>query len=166
MGVREFLNRHRLAAALLALLLFAVGGVCIALQLRPTSELWVVPTKDFYTVDGGETWFTDRIDRITPFDHGGKPAVLVHLFSCDGGKTRFVGYLEKLPDHALEQYRASHQGRGDTNPEADDVAGWVGRLVKKKGDKEWVAVSDPRYLDVVQVHCPDGSIVPERVLAD
>lgn len=165
MDLRTLIDRRRRAVIVAALVAVAVAAYFVARQFRTVSELSVIPIRDFYSVDDGQSWFLDKIDRITPFDHDGKPAVLVHLFTCDGGKTRFVGYLERLPEHALELYRATYQGAVNPNPEADDIAVTVGRLVKRKGDKEWVPASDPRYLDVVQVDCPDGGI-PERVLAE
>ena len=164
MRVRAFFNRHPAATALVVLVLTALAVASVVNQLRPQEEMRFIPPKDFYTVDDGQTWFTDDIDKITPFDHAGKPAVLVRLFTCDGGKTRFVGYLEKLPDGALEKFRAARRLPADAVPEADDVAAMVGSLVKRKGEADWVPSSDPqRYAQVTQVHCPDGGGVPDRV---
>jgi hypothetical protein len=93
--------------------------------------------------------------------------VQAHLFTCDGGKTRFVGYLEKLPDGAVETYRARANLPADAVPEADDVGAIVGRLIKRKGDKEWVPSGDPeRFQQVMDVHCPGGEGALERVLAE
>ena len=73
------------------------------------------------------SWFADKAERVPPFDHHGQPAVRLHLFSCDGGKTTFVGYLEKLPEDVLQHYRigggCAVGGRADTNLRAGAGAG-------------------------------------------
>ena len=167
MRLRAFLNKHPAATIAVTLVLTAIAVFLIILQLRPDDEAVFVPRKDFYSVDDGETWFVDDIDKITPFDHDGKPAVLVRLFTCDGGKTKFVGYLEKLPDGALEKYRASRSLPANSVPEADDVAEMVGNLAKRKGETEWVPSSDrERFQQIMQVHCPGGNGEPERVRAE
>jgi len=167
MPLRAFLNRHPVATVGVVVVLIALAVVSIVYQLRPPSDVALGPRKDFYTVDDGETWFVDDIDKITPFDHDGKPAVLVHLFTCDGGKARFVGYLEKLPDGAVEKYRARMNFPASATPEADDVAEMVGSLVKRKGEMEWVASIDrERFEQITQVHCPGGTGEPERVRAE
>jgi hypothetical protein len=166
MRVRAFLNRHPAATAAVVLVLTGVAVASVVYQLRPQSETPALPPKDFYTADDGESWFTDEMDKITPFDHGGKPAVQVHLFTCDGGKTQFVGYLEKLPDGALDTFRTRTHFPANAVPEADDVAEIVGSLVKRKGETEWVPSTDPaRFQQVTQVHCPDGDGKPARVWA-
>jgi hypothetical protein len=157
MSVRAILNRHPVLTVGVVLLLTALAVASIVYQLRPTSEVSLIPLKDFYSVDDGETWFADDVNKITPFDHGGKPAVQVHLFTCDGGKTRFVGYLEKLPDGALEAYRSRMHVSAADVPESDEVAEVVGSLVKRKGEAEWVPSSDSeRFGQIKLVRCPDG----------
>ena len=157
MSARAFLNRRPAVTVGVVAVLTALAVAFIVYQLRPESEGPPVRLKDFYTVDDGETWFADDVNKVTPFDHGGKPAVLIRLFTCDGGKTRFVGYLEKLPDGAVDAYRSRmHVSAGDV-PEADEVAQVVGSLVKRKGDAQWVPSSDgERFGQIKGVRCPDG----------
>ena len=166
MRIRAFLNRHPVATAAVVLVLTALAVASVVYPLRPQRETSVIPRKDFYTVDDGETWFTDDVDKITPFDHGGKPAVLVHLFTCDGGKRKFVGYLEKLPDGALQTFRERTHIPANSVPESDDVAGIVGNLVKRKGETEWVPSTDrARFQAITEVRCPDGGGRPTPVWA-
>src|SRR5205814_8476268 len=135
--------RRPAATVAVVVLLTALAVASIVLQLRPPGELPVVSPKDFYTTDDGDTWFVDDNDKITPFDHDGRPAVLVHLFTCDGGNTKFVGYLERLPDGAVEKFRSHVQTPARFVPEADAVAALVGTLAKRKGDTGCVS-SDSR----------------------
>ena len=166
MRVRPLLNRHPAATVAVVLVFTALAVASIVLQMRPSGELSVLPRKEFYTADDGETWFVDEVDKITPFDHGGRPAVLLHLYTCDGGKTQFVGYLERLPDGAADQYRSRTRLPATAVPESDDVAALVGSLVKRKGDAEWVSSGDKeRYQQIVSVRCPDGSNNAVRLAA-
>lgn len=49
----------------------------------------------FYTSDDGVTWFKDSAARVPPYQHEGKTANQAVLFTADGGKTQFVGYLQR-----------------------------------------------------------------------
>jgi hypothetical protein len=69
--------------------------------------------KAFFTTDDGKSFFVDRFDRVPPFRKDGKTAVRAQVFSCDDGRTKFVGYLEMyapLDKAALEDVLA--KGRG------------------------------------------------------
>ena len=66
-------------------------------------------TQSWYTDDDGKTWYADDKSLSPPIDHNGKTAVRAYVFSCDGGKHEFVGYLERYtPDarQAIEQARS------------------------------------------------------------
>jgi hypothetical protein len=167
MRLRALLNRHPALTSAAALVLAALAAALIAYQLRPDVEVATGPPKDFYTVDDGATWFVGEFNKVTPFDHDGRPAVLARVFTCDGGKTRFVGYLEKLPEGAAEKYRAAHGVPAVEDPEADDVEEMTGRLVKRKGETEWVSSRDrQRSEEIMQVRCPAGGGEPQRVLPE
>ena len=80
----------------------------------------------------------------------------LHLFSCDGGKTTFVGYLQKLPEETFKKYR--DKGIDPANVDDDELAADGGWLMKRPGTAAWVNSKDggQAYLDVVSVRCPDG----------
>src|SRR5688500_13766950 len=53
----------------------------------------------WFTTDDGKTLFTDNARKLPPFDHYGKPAYRAYVYTCDGGKTQFVAFLERYtPD--------------------------------------------------------------------
>jgi hypothetical protein len=54
------------------------------------------PARAWTPVYDGQTRFADRDDQVVPFDHNGKPAYRCFVWTCDGGKTRFVSHLERL----------------------------------------------------------------------
>src|SRR4051812_38658926 len=93
-SVSEAINNHRLitvcgtlAAVIIgaALLIFLPAGGSNA---RPTDLA-------YFSNDDGATWFADDAKKVAPFDKDGRPAYLAHVFTCDGGKTKFVLYLER-----------------------------------------------------------------------
>ena len=155
------IERHRGIALVLSLvaLMGAAGWLTYYYWPDPDRSL---PVFNWYTVDDGATWFQDDAERIPPFDHDGKPAMRLHLFTCDGGKTTFVGYLQKLPEETLKAYR--DKGIDPAKVDDDDLAAESGWLVKVRGDEPWInSKSSPEaYQKLVSVRCPDGSM-PEEV---
>jgi len=154
-GVRQKLNQYPLVCStgMVAVVLFAVYFAYA--QLRGAKS--TVPTLDYYTTDDGKTLFTDKIDRLVPFRHGGKEAVRAHVFECNG--KRFVGYLSKMGEQAraaVEQYRLDSAARPPERPaswgpaQAAMMNGW---LIKKPGEKEWHLRGTPR----TNMNCGDGT---------
>lgn len=131
MNVRESLNsKPAMSAAIIALLVLICGWM-IFHQLRPPAE--PPPIGIFFTDDDGATWFTDSPTRIAPFDHNGKEAVRCHVFNS-GGKD-FSGYLQKTAPELSRKIKA--------NISSTDAELAAGMLVKKPGDKQWIAMNDP-----------------------
>ena len=101
MGIRETLNRNT------GITIGAVGGIIVLAVIyivyfvssdRPS--LASGPSKAFYTIDDGKSYFVESADKVPPFEYQGKSAVLCHVFTCDKGKTRFVGYLQRYTARA------------------------------------------------------------------
>ncbi len=70
-----------------------------------------MPTKAYFTTDDSSpdaakaALFTDSADNLPPFQKDGKTAYLACVFTCDGGKTTWVGYLERFTPGKLDQIR-------------------------------------------------------------
>src|SRR6187549_127395 len=104
MGLRESMNNHKRATAgvIAVIVLLAVAG--LAWQLTASSSgASGMAGQLYYTTDDGATTFTAPANLTPPFDHDGKQAVRAIMFSSDGGKTRFVGYLERYSAAAKQQ---------------------------------------------------------------
>ncbi len=69
-----------------------------------------IPTQAYYSVDDGQTFFADDINLVPPFEKDGKMAVRAHVFTCDGGKTPFVAYLERYTPEAKGKIEAMKEG--------------------------------------------------------
>src|SRR2546429_9827812 len=92
MGIREALNhRTRLAIGLSALLVVAGVGLCL---WASSSGIPASIKTAYYSDDDGRSTFVDEVDKLVPFDHGGKQAVRAFVYRCGSGKP-FVGYLTR-----------------------------------------------------------------------
>jgi hypothetical protein len=118
------------------------------------------PPKAYYTVDDGQTTFEDDLDKVTPFDHDGGKAVRAHVFSCNGGRTRFVGFLEKMADKA-----GTPAGGGTDAGRARRIAALLVKPPKNPNAK-WVAQSSPEGSAITSgIQCPEKSdALPNEVL--
>jgi hypothetical protein len=120
----------------------------------------------YYTTDDGATTFAAPANLIPPFDHNGKQAVRAVVFSGDGGRTTFVGYLQRYSAAAKQQMEAAKQapkpgGKMVMSAPKQNVAMIE---VKKPGDKNWVDQSSPAGVAVTRVTAPAGGAgTPEIV---
>jgi hypothetical protein len=106
MGIAEFVKAKALNGRTVGLIAF--GLVVIYFVLHAFTPHTDNINKAFFTVDDGATWFTDSADRLAPFDHNGKPAYRLTMFSTDGGKTKFPAYLERYtPDGRARREQAN-----------------------------------------------------------
>jgi len=141
MGIRAYINENRQIAVAIAVVVVAAVVVETVTFLQPRGQ-GIAPPKlvgnAYYSADDGKSLFVDAGDQATPFDHDGKPAVKVYLYTCNGGMTRWVQYLEK-----------------------HDAGGTV--LVKKPGGGDWIPDTDPRA-DTIRTPKCNGSGSPVRVL--
>jgi hypothetical protein len=130
-GLRDQLNQRPAIAASI------VGGVVLLLlllvfmQVRPNRPAAISGIQNYFSVDDGHTWFPDSIEKIAPFDHSGSEAVLCHVFQKPGAAP-FAGYLEKYTPEAHDQLTGK-------TPATHTFFPFEGILVKRPGDKTWIA---------------------------
>jgi hypothetical protein len=150
MSLRETLNKKPGVSAMAAGALVIIGVILSVVELRGRGQprLPVIPERCFYTTDDGATLFVESLGKIPPFDHGGQQAVRAYAFSCDGGKHRWVGYLEKY-DEKAKPGAPAHEGATDLPPRS-------ALLVKRPGAVEWVSAMDAAAARVTNPQCPDG----------
>lgn len=168
MGLRETLNRNpglTTAATAFIIILALVVAVLSFMRAKrspsgPSDRVW-------YSDDDGNTWFPDDRNRVPPFDHKGKPAVRAYLFTCDGGKTKFVGWLERYTPEAAKQLEAQRAKGGGSGfrLENEDRQG-VEVKKPKTGDKAWVKQSDAAAAVILDVKCPDGTVETLELVPD
>jgi hypothetical protein len=165
-GIRETINQNpkptaAVTAAIVVLaILFIFWQAC-----GGTGGGAAMGNKAFYTTDDGKTYFPDDSSNIPPYlAKNGKMAVRARVFSCDDGKTKFVGYLEMYAPQdkmMMEQMAKAAQTKGGAPPPA--YIGFSGQaMVKRPGDppNAWVPLAPQTttmYQAIVQsVKCPGG----------
>jgi hypothetical protein len=130
----------------------ALGAIAYTLrsaaQGPPTAS-----TRAFYTTDEGQTVFVADMNKsIPPFEHNGKTAYWVWMYSCDGGKTRFPGYLERYTPEAKKRIEAAlHGNSSGTGPMPGDTElkkpgpghTWVSRANTAEAAKV-TSITDPK----------------------
>jgi hypothetical protein len=152
MGAREWIDKHKnISTTASALLVVAAIGF-LYYQFRPQRP----PTKEWYTIDDGQTWFKDSNRKVPPFQHNGKEAVLAKVYECHG-KT-FVAYLKRYKPEAkrkMDEYRAAEDAGKPTD--GINIAGtdWQFEF-KRPGEKEWNSNLDKRAM-YLNVKCPHNT---------
>jgi len=171
-GVRETTNQYPVTTTVVisVLMLGAIGvGVW---QFAGGSNAGGITAGDkllFFSDDDGKTWFTDERTKLAPFDHNGKKAYQAMVYTCDGGKTKFVAYLMRYTPELkakLEQRRANPQ-----SPQmgAFDMAMMTGVEIKASGTgddpKNCIKQSDRAANKLRNVGCKNGGtaepVMPE-----
>jgi hypothetical protein len=159
-GIRETLNQNPgiTTGATAAIILVALGIIVWQL-IGSGSGGGAMTNKAFYTIDDGKTYFADDINKIAPFDKDGKPAYQVFVWTCDGGKNKFVSHLQRYTPEAkkrLEDTRA--KGPTGVDPGMMEMVMMTGVEVKPPltGDKGWTKQTDPNAMKITQPTCKVG----------
>lgn len=153
------MNRQPAITAGVALLVIVVGGWFTYRTLTDRGGTSDMPTHYFYTVDEGKTLFAVSAEEVPPVIKDGKEAVRTHVFSCDNGRSTFVGYLEKYHSDFKKKADAAKSQPGGVARLLKGVDVPFSLLVKKPGDKDWSAVTSPAGQDARYVKpCPSGKL--------
>ncbi len=154
MHIREKLDHFKWVGVTIGLLM-VVGSVVYtymnAGDLRPPGY-----RTTYFTTDDGKTWFEDSVENVAPYKKDGKDAVAAHVYTCNDGKVKFVGYLERMSPEAkveIDRYKAM-KSMPDTPTAQRLFEGGV--EVKKPGEAGWKKKSSYGF-EGPPVKCPDGS---------
>jgi hypothetical protein len=158
--INALMERRSMSVALIVLLASGAAGGLWYNRMEQTHAAQA-QLRGWYTDDDGQTWFSSDKRLLSPFDHNGKPAYRAYVFSGDGGKTQFVGYMERYTPDALQQIRALQQPH-PTDPPQPGVFERIARTgieIKKPGQSQWVNISDPKAAAVKALATPTGGQV-------
>ena len=161
MKLREYLNKNPLVAAGIAGGAVLLGIVLVAMQLRGGSDSSnVYVPKRFFTVDDGNTYFPDTVDKIPPFTTAdNKTAYRAHVVQCGKGQP-FVAYLEKYSDEQKKKLEGMFKDSKTRAIALESVTGAQDTPLLKKpktGDSGWVDPKDTAQYDAMLFRtCPGG----------
>jgi len=138
------------------------GLLVIGRQLFGGGSRLVVSARMYFSDDDGKTYFVDRGDRITPFDHNGQPAVGAVVYRCGTGKP-FVTFLMRYTDDARTELEAA-QARSSDEFRRAVLSAQRQVEVKQPGGRDWVSIDSVEGRKIIGPKCPNGgSDVPTPV---
>lgn len=159
MNVRQKLSENPKIGVISSVAFVLVGAAAIFFSLPARSAPTGNSRSAFYSVDDGKSWFADDLQKIPPFDKGGKPAVRAYVYRGANG-TEFVHHLERYtPEaHAVmeELGKPMSSGKGLPNFAAAQSASANGREVKRPGDSKWINASSREAAELLRVNDPKG----------
>ena len=143
MGLRETLNENPgLTTTATAIIILAAIVFIVVSMFRSSGDVaatgGAVGNKDYFTDDDGKTAYRAR------------------LYTCDGGKTKVIGWLERYTPEGKKLMEDQIKRAAGAPVLIEDQSG----LQLKKpgtGDKGWVNASDPTMIRIREVNCPDGT---------
>lgn len=162
MGIRETINKNPQVVTSITLVMIGAALLGMGWQLvcdRVPEEM--VGDQAYYTVDDGKTLFVDSGQRIPPFEVNGQQAVRAMVYTCDGGRSRFVGYLQRYSQQTLDALAAMPTTAEATDRKSDYRKFAIlsqGVEAKRPGEEQWIPLAmDERFQAVMNVACPDGT---------
>jgi hypothetical protein len=161
MGVREKLAANPRAAIAIAAAVVIIGLGMIYFQGQASDSRRAAPRKMFLTVDDGKTFFVGAAEPLPPFQHEGKTAYRAYVFTCDGGKTTWVGYVERYSEQAKAIMKEMQKNQAERGGRPSVPLGLLdGIEVSRPGENQWVRQSDAALAHkVTSVYCPNA---PEK----
>lgn len=160
MGIRESLNRNPRITLGLAVAAIVVAGVTIVTASRKGDSALSAerPASEYYTVDGGKTYFAAPANQVVPFVHEGKKAVRAQVIRC-GNEAPRVQYLQRFSPETIKLLEMTAKER---------VLGWEAEIERLKrdgtqfaepGSNEWLGIDSPKLRVLLEqtTKCPDGS---------
>lgn len=146
MDIRKIINNGPVVIPLAVLVIAAFAWE--ASRSMPNRQAPIVVSNVYYSDDDGMTWFVDTDEKVPPFDHNGKTAVLAFVYKTPDGR-QFVQHLEEYPP-SVKASADSAISTGSTE-EAKALLAGATPLVKRPGDKFWVSQTDPRAMPILSI---------------
>ncbi|MBC7784661.1 MAG: hypothetical protein H7144_12555 [Burkholderiales bacterium] len=113
MAIRETLNQQKHLGIGIGAGLFVLAlGLIWYFFLMGESGLPVAADQHYFATDLSSTEAAVKslvpLDRgtLSPATHSGKSAYRAHVYSADGGKTKLIGYFERISDAAKPRVEA------------------------------------------------------------
>jgi hypothetical protein len=166
MSVIETIRKNPNISMLAAGALILIFGIVILLEVFGSHENTAgVSTKAYFTTDDTlvgaaavNALFVDDANKVPPFDHHGKPAFRAVVYTCNGGRVRWVNLLARYtPEMKPKAEAAAADAISKGNRLGFDNSDFLsGMEVKATGPGPWVKATDPAGLELSKVHLPSG----------
>jgi hypothetical protein len=160
-GIREQLNQNPAITTGITIGIIVIALGFIVWQIFGGQGGPSAVTEMYYTVDDGQTYFSDDATKVAPFDYNGKEAVRAYVFKCADGK-EFVAYLERMNKDVKAKYEEALKAQQDPNNNGQammdaEMLAMEGTEVKKPGDPKWHKRQSAEAEKITMINCPDGN---------
>ncbi len=159
MDIRFAMNNHK--GATFGVVIAIIAGITFYF-LHYSGPRQGMPSQSFFTTDDGKTFFTDASSKIPPFDHDGVPAYGCYVFSDDGGKTKYVGWLYRYTSDGKMRLAGSQNASGQLG---SSMFNCIEVKAPGTGDNGWLPCTDPKAARI-QRPVKRGENDPVRVEPD
>src|SRR5690606_6194429 len=132
MSFRQALNSRPILTTVVVVAVSAAALLVAGMTVFGGRAPGQAATMAFFTVDDGQSWFADDINKIPPFEKDGKAAVRVYVFRCGSGRP-FAAYLQRYTPEgkkAIEEARRKAEAENSSPPDLIFMA----RLAKTAGE--------------------------------
>jgi hypothetical protein len=164
-GIREKLNENPAITTGATIGIIVIALIFIGYQMFSGGNSAQIQTTAFFTTDDSSpaaalaAMFEDDIKKVPPFSKDGKDAYRAYVFTCDGGKNKWVAYLQRYTKEAKAKLEAAQNKPENADPGAMEAIYMTGVEVKKPGTGTWVKQDDfPKSSTVTDIKCPDGTL--------
>jgi len=157
LGARQYLNDHQALSFGLAGGALMLAIVLILYQGAGSSPAAPFEGREWLTVDDGKTFFAADGMLLPPILHEGMTAYRANVFTCEGGKAQWVGYIERYSEQgkALMKEMREEQKKGGLPQPVTELLEHI--EIKRPGDTVWVKQSNTeRAAQILEVKCPHG----------
>ena len=164
MGLRESINQNPAVTtgATIGVILITLGVIIWNTFFADGSvpPVNVADLKAFYSSDDGASFVVGPFGKRYAED-----VVVANVFTCDGGKTKFIAYLERYSAEARKVLK-DRQSAPASGPDGSEVIIEAGTQVKPPKSGKWVGRNSNEGAAVMKVACPGGSGTAEPVAAE
>jgi hypothetical protein len=156
---RQWLAKNKVLISAVCITVIVAALALDSWQFLNRDKDRFVNARAFFSTDDGKSYFTASGDLLPPFEYSGGTAVRAFVFTADGGKTNFVGYLQRLTPTGKERMAALRE-KAKLSPSVPslDAVLMSNTEVKRPADAEWVKQSDvQRSQKIMSVMRPGNS---------
>jgi hypothetical protein len=160
-GLRETMNQNPKAvtyatAGIVLLALILIGWQLLSSHGSTGGPTALTGAQNFFTTDDGKTWFPDDQTNIPPYTKDGKTAYQAVIFTCDGGKTSFIGYLQRYSAVGKKMIETAATKGVPAGSALDPTNLEVKPAGNGDSPKNWLKFGTPGARKLQSVTCPGG----------
>lgn len=151
-------NRTAVVAVACAALLGALGTTAWLMRSSDAAPVQEPTTLAYFTTDTSspeaavKAKFAAPAASLPPIDKDGKPAVRVHIWSTDGGKTQFVSHYERYAPNAKARVEVLQRELQAQKKTPETITRMVNEDLSLNGGMELRPADSDQWLPADQIY--------------